>query len=296
MQTPGPRGRELHVTPPAADRMVRAFARAQHGVVTTAQLATAGLGRNAIAGRVERGTLRRAHRGVYVVEDGPFTAFNAAVLATGDAAALSHRAAATVWGMLEAAPGPVDVTVTEGHRRSRPGILVHHAPADRTTRHGIPITTPQRTLQDLAAVLTPEDLERALNQAQIQRLPLPARSSSRALRAALGTDPGMTRSEAERRLLRMIREAGLPRPRTNTKVCGHEVDLHWAGHRLVVEFDSWTYHSTRAAFERDRRRDADLQLAGNRVIRVTHRQLAGDALALVARLAAALSAPGPLVN
>lgn len=288
--------RELHVTPPSADRMVRAFARSQHGVVTTAQLAAAGLHRNAIAGRVARGVLRRTHRGIYVVEDGPFTSFNAAVLACGGAAVLSHRAAAVVWGLLDAEPGPVDVTVTEGHRRSRPGIRVHQAPADRTTRHGIPITTPQRTLADLATTATQRDLERALNEAQIQRLPLPARSSSRALNAALDDHPGMTRSEAERRLLRLVRQAGLPRPRTNAKVCGYEVDLHWPDHGLVVEFDSWTYHSTRAAFERDRRRDADLQLAGNRVMRVTHRQLAGDALGLVARLASALAAPGPLVN
>lgn len=110
----------------------------------------------------------------------------------------------------------------------------------------------------------------------------------------------MTRSEAERRLLALIRSAGLPMPRTNVKVAGHEVDLHWPAHNLVVEFDGWTYHSTRAAFERDRRRDADLQLAGQRVMRVTHRQLCGEPIPLIARCAAALAAPGrappPLVN
>jgi very-short-patch-repair endonuclease len=103
----------------------------------------------------------------------------------------------------------------------------------------------------------------------------------------------MTRSQAERRLLELIEQAGLPPPRTNVKVAGHEVDLHWPDHNLVVEFDSWTYHSTRAAFERDRRRDADLQLAGQRVMRVTHRQLSGEPIPLIARCAAALAAPGP---
>lgn len=266
--------------------MVRAFGRAQHGVVTAAQLAAAGIGPHAIAARVDRGSLRRAHRGVYIVENTQLTPFNAAVLACGDAAILSHRAAAVVWGLIEQGGRPIDVTVTHGHRRSRPGIRVHHAPATRTSRHGIPITTPRRTLTDLEPTMSAADYERALNQAQILRLPLPASSSP----------PELTRSEAERRLLGLIAEAGLPPPATNVTVCAYEVDLHWPAHGLVVEFDSWTFHSTRAAFERDRRRDADLQLAGHRVIRVTHRQIAGEPYALVARLATALSAPRPLVN
>lgn len=286
------------------------LARRQHGVVTAAQLAAAGLGPHAIAARVSRGSLRRRHRGVYVVGaiEGRLTSFTAAVLAGGEAAVLSHRAAAAVWAMSPALDGPVDVTVRAGHRRSRRGIRVHHAPltdADVTHRHGIPITSPRRTLLDLATVLTPDHLARALNEAQIQRLPLPpARSSSHpgagALNRALETDLGMTRSEAERKLLELIREAGLPAPRANTRVCGYEVDLHWPDHDLVVEFDGWTYHSTRAAFERDRRKDADLQLAGQRVLRITHRQLTREPLALAARLATAVSAvrrpSGPLVN
>ena len=130
-----------------------------------------------------------------------------------------------------------------------------------------------------------------MNEARVLRLPLPA-SRSRL--------PDITRSEAERRLRSLIREAGLPAPRTNVEVCGYEVDFHWPEHGLVVEFDGWGAHSSRAAFERDRRKDADLQLAGNRVLRVTHRQLEGQPYALVARFATALSAirpdAGPLVN
>ena len=84
------------------------------------------------------------------------------------------------------------------------------------------------------------------------------------------------------------------------KVCGYEVDFFWPEARLVVEFDGWSTHSSRAAFERDRRKDADLQLAGNRVMRVTHRQIGGAPYELVARFAAALSGirppAGPLVN
>ncbi|MGH2947551.1 MAG: type IV toxin-antitoxin system AbiEi family antitoxin domain-containing protein [Solirubrobacterales bacterium] len=257
-------------------------AQRQNGAVTTEQLLAAGLHRNAIAARVERGILRPRHRSVYGLAgaEGPLTSFTAAVLACGDAAVLSHRAAAAVWGIAPTPEGPIDVTITRGHRRNRPGIRVHHHPHhDVARRHGIPITTPRRTLQDLATIATPTELERALNEARILRLPLPASSSP---------DPGFTRSEAERKLLALIRQAGLPTPKTNTKVRGYEVDLHWPHRHLIVEFDGWTTHSSRAAFERDRRKDADLQLAGHRVLRVTDRQLANEPFALVARLAKAL--------
>ena len=99
----------------------------------------------------------------------------------------------------------------------------------------------------------------------------------------------MTRSEAERALLALIRRAGLPRPETNVRVLGHEVDALWRTRRLVVEVDGFGVHGTRAAFERDRRRDAALVAAGHRVIRVTWRQLAQEPELLVARLAAALA-------
>lgn len=143
-------------------------------------------------------------------------------------------------------------------------------------RHGLRLTSPAQTLRDLER--TP-DYERAYNEAQVLRL--------------IARDEGgseMTRSEAERALLALIRRAGLPRPHTNVQVRGHEVDVYWPEQRLIVEFDGWAYHSTRAAFERDREKDAELQLAGERVIRVTHRQLARRPEELVARFATGLAA------
>ena len=104
----------------------------------------------------------------------------------------------------------------------------------------------------------------------------------------------------ERRLRALVEQAGLPAPRTNVKVAGHEVDLYWPAHRLVVEFDGWNTHSSRSAFESDRLKDAALQLAGERVLRVTGRQLDRRPEQLVARLAVAISTtrpgPAPLVN
>jgi very-short-patch-repair endonuclease len=108
--------------------------------------------------------------------------------------------------------------------------------------------------------------------------------------AALGTHPpSLTRSEAERRLLSLIRDAGLPAPRTNVRIGPYEVDMLWPAARLIVEVDGYAYHASRAAFERDRARDAELQARGYRVIRITWRQIEATAHAVVARLAAALA-------
>jgi len=271
----------------------------QHGVVTSAQLFVAGLGRHAIAHRVRVGWLRRLHRGVYLVGPlmGPLTKEMAALLACGDRAALSHATAAAIWGLVPDLPAVVQVSVARNVRR-REGVRVHRVArlgsADVTVRDGCRLTTPARTLSDLACELAPREFSRAVEEAQVQRLVtrhelltlLPSRRSP-ALRDAI-EEPSLTRSEAERRLLDVIRSARLPRPRTNVRVGFHEVDFHWPEQRLVVEVDGFAFHSTRAAFERDRLRDAQLQAAGQRVIRVTWRQITHEPAALIARLAAAL--------
>ena len=104
----------------------------------------------------------------------------------------------------------------------------------------------------------------------------------------------------ERELRKLVERAGLPAPHSNVHVAGYEVDLYWPAHRLVVEFDGWSTHSSRTAFESDRLKDAALQLAGERVLRVTGRQLEGRPEAVVARLVTAIStirpSDGPLVN
>jgi very-short-patch-repair endonuclease len=110
-------------------------------------------------------------------------------------------------------------------------------------------------------------------------------------RCEVFTEPGLTRSEAERRLQRIIRAARLPRPVTNVRVAGWEVDAFWPRERLIVEVDGYAYHGNRAAFERDRRKDAALTAAGYTVIRITWRQLKDEPLAVVA-LVARLLRPG----
>jgi very-short-patch-repair endonuclease len=100
--------------------------------------------------------------------------------------------------------------------------------------------------------------------------------------------PAITRSEAEERLLVLIRASELPHPEVNVRVGYHEVDFLWRSQRLVVEVDGFRFHSSRAAFERDRLRDAELAAMGFRVVRVTWRQLVNRPEAVVTRIATAL--------
>jgi very-short-patch-repair endonuclease len=280
-------------------------AAAQDGAVSAAQLAAAGLSRGAIAHRVADGRLERVHRGVYVMGPvrGPWCAEWAAILACGPWSALSHWTALALCGL---AKRPEIVHVSRPAAVSFEGVRGHRATIgaeDRAVRHGLPITRPARTLLDLAPYLPAVELQRLVEEALLQRLTthrelhaLAERSRGRAgvaqLRAVLRRDdePKLTRSEAERRLLALIRAARLPVPATNARVGGFEVDALRRDERLIVEVDGFAFHSSRAAFERDRRRDAHLTALGHRVIRVTWRQLAAEPEAVIATIAAALSA------
>jgi very-short-patch-repair endonuclease len=298
-------GGELHVVPRRADEAVVALARRQHGVVTARQLLEAGVGPNAVTAKVARGWLRRAHRGVYVVGalESELTAPTAALAAYGRNAIISHRTAAVIWRLLPHRPAdPIHVTLLNANRRSRRGVRIHHAQRTQIRRrYGLRLTSPAQTLADLQT----NELEAAYNEALVLKLVTHQEvrafaTRSRALRELVEDAPGMTRSRMERKLRALIKEAGLPAPHSNVRVHGHEVDMYWPAHRLVVEFDGWNTHSSRTAFESDRLKDAHLQLAGERVIRVTGRQLERRPHELVARLAAAISTmrptPAPLVN
>ena len=174
-------------------------------------------------------------------------------------------------------------------------------PHDATRYQGIPVTSPARTLLDLAATATTNELDRAVSEAQVLRLVsvhslneqferYPRHRGTAALREAIRTDPKLTRSEAERTLLELIRRAGLPEPETNARVAGYEVDFVWRERKLVVEVDGYAFHSMRSSFERDRRRDATLVSKGWRVVRITWRQLTEEPVAVAATLAQAIAA------
>jgi very-short-patch-repair endonuclease len=291
------------------DAAIARIAARQYGVVTRAQLVTAGLGRGAIEHRVSERRLHRVHRGVYLVghvSAPPLAREMAAVLACGPGAVLSHQSAASMWSLPSREGADVEVTVAERDPGNRPGIRLHRARRlqriDVRRCQRMPVTAPARTLVDLAEVLPLRDLERAVEEARIRRLVRPrqlldvlerspGRRGAGVLRGLLETKPEFTRSQAETRLLALLRAAGIPPTAVNSRVGHYEVDFLWRPERLVVEVDGYAYHSTRAAFERDRLRDANLQAAGHRVTRVTWRQLVSTPEAVIARIARALAQP-----
>ncbi len=156
---------------------------------------------------------------------------------------------------------------------------------------GIPCTGPARTLADLAGRVDPPRLARAIENAERLRLfdEMELRRVGGRLGAALrgyAGEPPPTRREFERRALTLFAQAGLPRPAVNTLVGTLEVDFCWPDQRLIVEADSFEFHGTRAAFERDRRRDQQLRVAGWTTIRITWRQLHEHADEVIAAIAA----------
>jgi very-short-patch-repair endonuclease len=225
---------------------------------------------------------------------------------------LSHRTAAGLWRLIVYEPDleEIDVTAPGRDPGRKPGIRIHRTraldPRDLRTVEGLPITAPARTLIDLAAEASVRVVERALAEAEARHLVrrqelLSAleragrqRGSSTA-RKLLATNaaPALTRSEAEERLLTLVRSAQLPQPDVNVRLGRYEVDFLWREQGLVVEVDGFAFHSSRLAFERDRLRDAELQAHGWRVIRVTWRRIVHHPEVVVARIAAALvSSPG----
>jgi very-short-patch-repair endonuclease len=289
--------------------MIATIAERQYGVVSTQQLLAAGISHKAIATRVRRHGLHRLHRGVYAVGHTALVLLAremAAVLACGEGAVVSHRSAAALWGLLPPDDGPIDVTVTRSGR-SRPGLRVHRSrtldPSDVRVIHGIPVTSPTRTMLDMAETTPERELERALDEALVQKLTshdtlvaavdgAAGRRGASRVRTLLDRqdEPALTRSEAEERCLELIRKAALEAPEVNVQVGRHTVDFLWRDRRLVVEIDGYRFHSSRKSFERDRLRDAELAARGYRVIRITWRQLIEEPYAVVARLSLALAA------
>ena len=275
--------------------------------MSAAELHALGFDEAAIRRRVASGRLHRLYRGVYAVghtivpREGRSLA---AVLACGDGAALSHRSAAALWGIRPSAAARFDVTVphTSGVRSS--ARIVVHRPRRRvetTTHDQIPVTTPGQTLADLALALPRRPLEKAVEMAEVRKLhvavPHDHPGAQRVREAAGGALPVTTDSPLEDAFLALCDDYGIPRPLVQPIVEGHRVDFCWPEHRLIVETDGYEHHGTRAAFERDRAKDAQLTVRGWRVLRFTEPQVREDAsscaaVVMAARHAAAALEPG----
>jgi very-short-patch-repair endonuclease len=299
---------------PSPHRAISALAARQHGVLTRTQLVAAGLSPDTVDRSARSGRLTRLYRGVYQLGPlgTPDTRLLAGVLACGPHAVLARRSSGGYWGFLPPTYGPdvVEVLIRRGRAGSMAGVSARCgrtvADDEVTVRNGIPITTPERTLFDLATELGSRELERALAEAEALRLVArkrllavvrrnAGRPGARSLAALLADGTAArTRSEAEEQLLGLVRLSGLPAPQCNVRVAGLEVDFLWRTARLVVEVDGEAYHSSAARFESDRRRDARLLAAGLRVMRITWRQLVDEREAVLVRLTQALGQPASL--
>jgi very-short-patch-repair endonuclease len=263
----------------------------QHGVVSRTQLLELGLGPEAIRHRLAKGRLHPVRRGVYAVGRPELTRYGrwmAALLACGDNAFLSHESAAALWGMRDT-ERQIEISLPAPSDRRPPGIRIHRRrcfrPGDVAVRHGIPLTSPIRTLLDLAVRLRSDRLEAAINEADRHELIDPE-----SLRVALDEAPGqpgvavlrklldrrtftLTDSELERRFMAIARRAGLPTPLTQHHVNGFRVDFFWPELGLVVETDGLRYHRTSTQQARDRLRDQAHTAAGLTQLRFTHAQV-----------------------
>jgi very-short-patch-repair endonuclease len=273
-------------------KVVWRLVRRQHGVITRGQLLELGLTRHAIEHRVEAGRLHLIHRGVYVVGRPELDVYGrcmAAVLACGPRALVSHEKAAELWGIRPSRERPIEISVPLTVQRSLTGVRLHRrrllGDQDRAIKSRIPLTSPVRTIVDLAGrlgerqleavineatildLLTPEDLRRQLDWIHHQRgVPMVRRLLDRRVFR-------LTDSELERRFLRLAATMGLPLPETGARLNGYRVDFFWPELGLVVETDGLRYHRTPAQQARDRRRDQVHAAAGLTTLRFTHHQV-----------------------
>ena len=311
MAPPRVRGDVVRMSTCHPDERIREIAARQHGVVGRKQLLAAGVSVGAISHRLKKGTLRPIHKGVYGTGPipGRYHREMAAVLACGPYAILSDRTAAGIWELMRPPRPevPVDIAGPRNLRGPTSGVRLHRrgrlGSDEVKHRHGLPLTSPSRTVFDLSSCLGPYELERVLARALRQQLAhpdsvedllhrYPHRRGCRTLRKLLedASGPDLTRSEAEVRFLALLRNGGVPRPRVNSVVSGLEVDFFWPDRGVVVEIDGFAYHSHRSAFEDDRSRDARFTAEGLAVIRFTWRQIDSEPDKVLVRLSMALGA------
>jgi very-short-patch-repair endonuclease len=217
------------------------------------------------------------------------------VLALGPDALLGVRDAAALRDLREAGSRTrVDVIVPGGSRHRRRGLAIHRTttlhPDDRDELYGIPVTSAERTIVDLADVLGGRDLRRVLERAERLRAldharlaeviaRNPGRHGLRALLPLLAQDHALgaaAESELERHFFDLVRDHDLPDPVPGAIVCGYVVDAYWPDARLVVELQGYEFHSDRATFERDHRKLAALKRHGIELLPLTYEQVTAE--------------------
>lgn len=272
----------------------------QYGVIGREQAIAAGLTSSAISRRCKSGRWERILPGVYRIRGAPDSwrqRVIAAQIWLGVDSYVSHQSAAAVLGIGGVVEGPVELTATR-KLRPRNGVRVHFAVEmprkDTTVVDGFRVTTATRTIIDLASVVSPKQLAAALDdalrkrltsvpttRAAMVRLGTNGKSGTRLLSRLLDERSQQTRptdTELEDLAISIIRKAGLPEPEIQNVILNDggfvaRVDLAYPDRMLVIEAESWQYHSTMKDWSDDVVHYNDLVGLGWRVMRVTHEEM-----------------------
>ena len=283
----------------STDGVIARLAEAQYGVFSREQAKRFGATKGMMQRRVATGRWDQVSADVFrLTGTVPLwrQSLMAACLAWGEGAAISYRAAAALWRLLGFDVEIVELSVPRGRRRNAPGVIHRDTllPGDVSFVGPIPATTVTRTFIDLASTTPKNRLQEALDDAlrkeiitisRLRRRVAAMESERRGgvvlLREILDErDPtaAVPQSVFETRLLRCLRDAGLPHPRTQYEIYADRglvaiLDFAYPDVRLAIEADGYAHHSSRQAWEHDRRRRNALTLLGWRVVHVTWREL-----------------------
>jgi hypothetical protein len=289
------------------DAAIAAIAGREHGNVTRQQLCAVGLSDDAIMHRVRTGRMFRVRTSVYAAGRPPRTALehaSAALLACGPDAALSHGSAMALWGFWKVWPRPHQVTLLAGDRRPR-GVEIHRCASlsreDLRKRDGLWVTSPARTILDFSPELADRQLTRLVNDARLSNhlklgaltetlVRYPRHRSATRLRPFVQRGGAPTRSEFEDLFVAFCERFGLPTPKTNEWIAGHEMDAFFPDQKLIVALDGYEFHSDRASFERDRERAAAALTLGIPTLHITWPRMIGTPEREAGRLQKLLSA------
>jgi very-short-patch-repair endonuclease len=291
------------------DEAVAALAAAQRTIVSRQQLIALGCGKRQVAHWANRGRLQVVFHGVYSVVRGelpPLAREQAALLACGERAFLSHLTAAFIWGLRKRHPVDVEVSVVGRYRASSKGIRVHRIGEieRQEVRHeeGLWVSSPARAVLEIAATLSPREVAAAIDEGLAKKVlkrreldDVLARHRGRRgagrLASVLAGGAGrvITRSQAERAFLKLINDARLPHPEVNQPFGRWELDFVWPAHRLVVEIDGYDFHSGPRAFHRDHEKDLAVHDAGLGLLRFTSDHVVDESAVVLARVAGELA-------
>jgi very-short-patch-repair endonuclease len=298
------------------DDALRRLAARQHGAFSRRQALALGHTPTQITKRVARGSWIVLRPGVYAIAGTPATwerKAMSAVLQCGDRTVLSHLAAASVLSLIATKPDVIDVTVhLDAHHTRGRGVRVHRTNllerTDRRSVNGIPITSPNRTLVDLAGVIPKRTLEAILDDALrrgLTRVSALARFLDRCGRKRGAAElrrllrdrmDGHTHSELEREFRRIVKAHRLPDPGRQRIVGPFRIDFAYLDDRVLIELDGWGHHSTKTDLQADTRRQTELGSEHWFVLRFSWEDVTRNVGWVVSRIRKVLRLPVPAVG